>query len=154
MLLNMKPGAPRRLCGHSVNATVTYIGGGAALKADEMVMMRWFARDVGVAPIRKVEALHKTLLCKKFKETKDGGATDPKPASLSIVQELCRREVALSLLNQFSELAAWPGEAHPRLIQRGQHFCRHGRTLPQMRLSIITARRGVSSSMGILHAWR
>jgi hypothetical protein len=69
MLLNMKPGAPRRLCGHSVNAAVTNIGGGAALKADEMVMMRWFARDVGVAPIRKVEALHKALLCKKFKET-------------------------------------------------------------------------------------
>jgi hypothetical protein len=116
MLLNRKSGAPRRLCGHSVNPAVANIGGGAALKADEMVMMRWFARDVGVAPIRKVEALHKALLCKKFKETKDGGATDPKTAPLRIVQELCRGEVALSPSNQFGELAAWPGEAHPCLI--------------------------------------
>jgi hypothetical protein len=154
MLLNLESGAPRRLCSYSVNATVANIGGGAALKADEMVMMRWFARDVGVASIRKVEALHKALLCKKFKETKDGGATDPKPASLRIVQELCRREVALSLLNQFSELAAWPGEAHPCLIQRGQHFCRHGRTLSQMILSIISIRRGVALATGILHEWR
>jgi hypothetical protein len=148
MLLNMKSGAPRRLRGHSVNAAVANIGGGAALKADEMVMMCWFARDVGVAAIRKVEALHKTLFCKKFKETKDGGATDPKPASLSIVQELCRREVALSLPNEFGELAAWPGKAHPCLIQRGQHLCRHGRTLPQMRLSIITMSRGRTPAAG------
>jgi hypothetical protein len=154
MLLDLKSGASRRLCGHSVNATVAYIGGGAALKTDEMMMMCWFTRDVGVAAIRKIESLYKTLLRKKFKETKDGGATNPKTASLRIVQELCRREVALSLPNQFSELAAWPGKAHPCLIQRGQHLCRHGRTLSQMRLSIIRTMRGVAPEAGILHAWR
>jgi hypothetical protein len=116
MLLDLESGAPRRLCGHSVNAAVSNIGGGAALKADEMVMMRWFARDVGVASVRKVESLHKALLCKKFKETKDGGATDPEAASLRIVQELCRREVALAPPNEFGELAARPSKAHPCLI--------------------------------------
>jgi hypothetical protein len=154
MLLNLESGAPRRLCSYSVNATVTYIGGGAALKADEMVMMRWFARDVGVAAIRKVEPLHKALLGKKFKKTKDGGATDTKTTLLRIVQELRRREVALSLPNEFGELAAWSGKAHPCLIQCGQHFCRHGRTLTQMRLSIITSGRGVARAAGILRAWR
>jgi hypothetical protein len=154
MLLDLESRAPRRLCGHSVNAAVANIGGGAALKADEMVMMRWFARDVGVASIRKVEALHKALLCKKFKETKDGGATDSEAAPLRIVQELCRREVALSLPNEFGELAAWSGKAHPCLIQRGQHLSRHGWTLSQMILSIITSGRGVARAAGILRAWR
>jgi hypothetical protein len=116
MLLDLESGAPRRLCGHSVNATVTYVGGGAALKADEMVVVRRLAWDVGVAAIRKVESLHKALLCKKFKETKDGGAADPEAAPLGIVQELCRREVALSLPNEFCELAARPSKAHPCLI--------------------------------------
>ena len=116
MLLDLESGAPRRLCGHSVNAAVANIGGGAALKADEMVMVRRPAWDVGVASIRKVESLHKALLCEEFKETKDGGATDPEAAPLSIVQELCRREVALSLPNEFCELAALPGKAHPCLI--------------------------------------
>ena len=116
MLLNRKSGAPRRLCGHSVNTAVTNIGGGAALEADKVVMMCWFARDVGVATIRKIESLHKALLGKKFKETKDGGATDPKTAPLRIVQEFCRGEVALPPSNEFGELAAWPGEAHPCLI--------------------------------------
>jgi len=142
MLLDLESGAPRRLCGHSVNATVTYVGGGAALEADEMVVVRRLTWDVGVASIRKIESLHKALLCKKFKETKDGGATDTKTTSLGIVQELCRREVALALPNQFSELAARPGKAHPCLIQCTQHLCGHGRTLPQMRLGIITMSRG------------
>jgi hypothetical protein len=139
MLLNLKPGSPRRLCRHRVNAAVTDIGGGAAIKADQMVMVRRFARDVGVAAIRKVEPLHKTLLSKKFKETKDGGSTDSKTAPLCIVQQLRRREVALAPPNEFGELAAWPSKAHPCLIQRGQHFCRHAWTLTQMRLSIITS---------------
>lgn len=77
MLLDLESGAPRRDCRHGVNAAVANIGGCAALKADEMVMMRRLAWDVGVAAIRKVESLHKALLCKKFKETEDGGATDP-----------------------------------------------------------------------------
>ena len=67
VLLNLESGASRRFRRYRVNAAVTYICGGAALKADEMVMMRWFARDVGVAAIRKVESLHKALFCKKFK---------------------------------------------------------------------------------------
>jgi len=116
MLLDLESGAPRRLCRHSVNAAVANIGGGAALEADEMVVVRRLAWDVGVASIRKIESLHKALLCKEFKETKDGGATDPEAASLRIVQELCRREVALSLPNEFCELAARPGKAHPCLI--------------------------------------
>lgn len=122
MLLDLESGAPRRDCRYGVNAAVANIGGCAALKADEMVMMRRLAWDVGVAAIRKVESLHKALLCKKFKETKDGGATDPKTASLRIVQKLRRREVALALPNEFCELAARPGKAHPCLVQRGQHF--------------------------------
>ena len=154
MLLDLESGAPRRLCRHSVNAAVTNIGGRAALKADEMVMVRRFARDVGVAAIRKVEPLHKTLFSKKFKETKDGGATDSKTAPLCIVQKLRRREVALAPPNEFGELAAWPGKAHPCLIQRSQHFCRHGWTLPQMRLSIITTRRGLARAAGILPTWK
>jgi hypothetical protein len=116
MLLDLESRASRRLCRHSVNAAVANIGGGAALKADEMVVVRWLAWDVGVASIRKVESLHKALLCKKFKETKDGGATDTEAAPLRIVQELCRSEVALALPNKFCELAAWPGKAHPCLI--------------------------------------
>jgi hypothetical protein len=139
MLLNLKPGSPRRLRCYCVNATIVNFGGGAAIKADQMVMVRRFARDVGVAAIRKVEPLHKTLLSKKFKETKDGGSTDSKTAPLCIVQQLRRREVALAPPNEFGELAAWPSKAHPCLIQRGQHFCRHAWTLTQMRLSIITS---------------
>ena len=148
MLLDLESGAPRRLCGHSVNAAVTYVGGGAALKADEMVVVRRLTWDVGVASVRKVESLHKALLCKKFKETKDGGATDPEAASLRIVQELCCREVALAPPNEFGELAAWPGKAHPCLIQRGQHPCRHGWTIPQMILSIITMSLGHTPAVG------
>jgi hypothetical protein len=49
------------------------------------MMMCWFARDVGVATIGKIESLHKALLGKKFKETKDGGATDPKTALPRII---------------------------------------------------------------------
>ena len=116
MLLDLESGAPRRLCGHSVNTAVTNIGGAAALEADKVMMMCWFARDVGVATIGKIESLHKALLGKKFKETKDGGTTDPKTAPLRIIQELCRGEVALPPSNEFGELAAWPGEAHPCLI--------------------------------------
>ena len=116
MLLDLESGAPRRLCGHSVNPAVTNIGGAAALEADKVMMMCWFARDVGVATIGKIESLHKALLGKKFKETEHGGATDPESAPLRIIKELCRGEVALSPSNEFGELAAWPGEAHPCLI--------------------------------------
>jgi hypothetical protein len=94
-----------------------------------MVMMRWFARDVGVAAIRKVESLHKALFCKKFKEAEDGGATDSEAASFSIIQELRRREVALAPPDQLGELAARSSKAHPRLIQRVQHLRGHKSTL-------------------------
>jgi hypothetical protein len=129
VLLNLESGASRRLRRYRVNAAVTYICGGAALKADEMVMMRWFARDVGVAAIGKVESLHKALFCKKFKEAEDGGATDPEAASFSIIQELRRREVTLAPLDQLGELAARSSEAYPRLIQRVQHLRGHKSTL-------------------------
>ena len=71
-----------------------------------MMMMCRFARDVGVTAIRKIESLYQTLLGKKFKETKDSGATDTETTTFRIVQELGRGEVALAPLNEFGELAA------------------------------------------------
>jgi hypothetical protein len=63
MLLNRKSGTPGCLRRYSVNAAVANVSRRAARKADEMVMVRWFARDVRMAAVRKIKSLHKALLC-------------------------------------------------------------------------------------------
>jgi hypothetical protein len=54
------------------------------------------ARNIGVSAIGEVDALNKVLVCKQFKESKNGGAADAKVSLLCIGEKIRSCEVPVA----------------------------------------------------------
>jgi hypothetical protein len=116
MRLNFKARAPGGLGGDGVNAAVIDLGDCATQDADEVVVVRRLARDVGVSAVGEVNSLHEILVGEEFEETEDGGAPDTEAALFSVGEEVSGGEVPLPTRDQGGELTARPGETDPRLV--------------------------------------
>ena len=116
MRLNFEARAPGRLGGDGVNAAVIDLGDCATRDADEMMVVRRLARDVGVSAVWEINPLDEILVGEEFEETEDGGAPDAEAALLSVGEEVGGGEVSLPTRDQGGELTARPGEADPRLV--------------------------------------
>jgi hypothetical protein len=134
--LNLEARASGRLSGDGVNATVVDLRDCTARDTDQVMVMRWLARDVGVSTVGEVNSFDEVLLGEKFEETEDGGASNTEAALLGVGEEVGGGEVPLPTCDQGGELAAWPGKAYPRLVKRLEQLSCHGGILPELRLSL------------------
>ena len=126
----------------------------AALVADEVVVMRGLAGDIGMPTIGEVDALDEPSVGEQLEEAEDGGPPDAEAVRLGVGEEVCGGEVPATAADQGRQVASRPGQADPRLVERLEHLPCHGESLPQMRLSIIWPERGVGGAVGILVRWR
>jgi hypothetical protein len=154
MRLNFEARAPGRLGGDGVDAAVIDLGDCATRDADEVVVVRWLARDVGVSAVWEINPLDEVLVGEEFEETEDGGAPDTKAALLGVGKEVGGGEVPFSPCDQGGELTARPGKADPRLVKRFKQLSCHGGSLPELRLGLNTRRqllfRGCWASAGMI----
>jgi len=116
MRLNFKARAPGGLGGDGVNAAVIDLGDCATQDADEVVVVRRLARDVGVSAVGEVNSLHEILVGEEFEETEDGGASDAEAALLGVGEQIGGGEVPRSARDQGGEFTARPGKTDPRLV--------------------------------------
>ena len=136
MGLNLEAGASCRFGGDGVNAAVINFGDCATCDTDEVMVMGWLARDVGVSAVGEVNSLNEVLVGEKFEETEDGGAPDAKAAPLGVGEEVGGGEVPLPTRDQGGEFATRPGKANPRLVKRLEQLSCHGGILAELRLSL------------------
>jgi hypothetical protein len=66
MGLNLEARALGGFGGDGVNAAVVYLGDRTTRDADQVVVMGWFARDIGMSTVWQVNSLHKVLVSKEF----------------------------------------------------------------------------------------
>jgi hypothetical protein len=66
MGLNLEARASGGFGGDGVNAAVVYLGDRTTRDADQVVVMGWFARDIGMSTVWQVNSLHKVLVSKEF----------------------------------------------------------------------------------------
>jgi len=108
--------ATRGLGRHGVDAAIIDLGDCPAGHADQVVVMGWLTRHVGVPAIWQVNALNESLLGEQVEEAEDGGAANAKATLTRIGDEVGRREVAVALGNERRNLTARTGKADPRLV--------------------------------------
>lgn len=152
MLFDRESGAARRLARHRLDAAVANIGRGAALQADEVVVVRWFTGNVGVAAVREIDALDKALLAEEFEQAEDGCASDPEAPTPNILHEVCGGEVAFASCDERGEPPARAGEPNPRSVECVEHLFCHGATITHMRQSLNTVRGGATRPLAIVGA--
>jgi len=128
--LNLEAGASSRLGGYGTNATVINLGDSAARDADQVMVMGWLARHVGVSAVGEVNSLDEVLVGEKFEETEDSSAPNTEAALLGIGEEVGGGEVPLTPRDQGGEFTARPGKANPRLVKRLEQLSCHGSRLP------------------------
>jgi hypothetical protein len=134
--LNLEARASGRLSGDGVNAAVIDLRDCTARDADQVMVMRGLARDVGVSTVGEVNSFDEVLIGEEFEKTEDGGAPNTKAALLGVGEEVGGGEVPLSTRDQGGKLTAWPGKAYPRLVKRLEQLSCHGGILPKLRLSL------------------
>ena len=108
--------ATRGLRRHGVDAAILYLCDCPTRHADQMVVMGWLARHVGMPAIWQVNALNESLLGEQVEEAEDGGAANAKATLTRIGDEVGRREVTVALGNERRNLTARTGKADPRLV--------------------------------------
>ena len=113
---NREATATRGFGRHGINAAILYLCDCPTRHADQVVVMGWLTRHVGVPAIWQVNALNESLLGEQVEEAEDGGATNAKATLTRIGDEVGRREVAVALGNERRNLTARTGKADPRLV--------------------------------------
>lgn len=109
-----------------------------ATRADDVVVMRRFTTDVGVLPVRQVEALDRTELLENLEGAEDRCPPHTEAAAPSSRDELSGGEVALLIGNQHGQRSSWLGQPVAGTVKRVNDRRRvsHPRTVPQMRSSL------------------
>jgi hypothetical protein len=134
--LNLEARASGRLSSDGVNAAVIDLRDCTARDADQVMVMRGLARDVGVSTVGEVNSFDEVLVGEEFEEAEDGGAPNTKAALLGVGEEVGGGEVPLPPRDQGGELTARSGKAYPRLIKRLEQLSCHRGILPELRLSL------------------
>jgi hypothetical protein len=134
--LNLEARASGRLSGDGVNAAVIDLRDCTARDTDQVMVMRWLARDVGVSTVGQVNSFDEVLLGEEFEKTEDGGAPNTEAALLGVGEEVGGGEVTLAPCDEGGKLTAWPGKAYPRLVKRLEQLSCHGGILSELRLSL------------------
>jgi hypothetical protein len=134
--LNLEARASGRLSGDGVNAAVIDLRDCTARDTDQVMVMRWLARDVGVSTVGEVNSFDEVLVGEEFEKTEDGGAPNTEAALLGVGEEVGGGEVTLAPCDEGGKLTAWPGKAYPRLVKRLEQLSCHGGILSELRLSL------------------
>jgi hypothetical protein len=108
--------ATRGLRRHGVDAAILYLCDCPTRHADQMVVMGWLARHVGMPAIWQVNALNESLLGEQVEEAEDRGPANAEASLTRIGDEVGRREVPVALGNERRNLTARTGKADPRLV--------------------------------------
>ena len=108
----------------------------ATVAADEVMVVRLLAWNVGMAPVGEIHALDESLGNEQIEEAKDRGAPHVDATSPRIGHEVGGGEMALALGDQTRYGTPRSGEADPGPIDRPQERWLHGEILSQVRLSL------------------
>ena len=84
-----------------------------------MVVAGRLAGHVGVLAGRQVQALQDAQLREQVQRPEDRGPADAQAARPGVIDEVRRGEVALAGHDQLRHGTAWPGQAVPGAVQRG-----------------------------------
>ena len=120
MRVDRESGASRRFGRHRINAAIVDLGNHAARGANEVMVVRGFARNVCMAPVGEVHALDESLGNEQIEEAKDRGAPHVDATSPRIGHEVGGGEMALALGDQTRYGTPRSGEADPGPIDRPQ----------------------------------
>jgi len=136
MRVDRESGASRRFGRHRIDAAIVDLGNHAARGANEVMVVRGFARNVCMAPVGEVHALDESLGNEQLEEAKDRGAPYVDATSPRIGHEVGGGEMALALGDQTRYGTPRSGEGDPGPIDRPQERWLHGEILSQVRLSL------------------
>jgi ATP sulfurylase len=120
MRVDLESGASRRLGRYRVDAAIVDLSDHATRRANKVMVVRRFARNVGVAPVGEVYALNKSLGNEQIKKAKDRGTPHLDATSPRINYEIGGGEVTIALGDQSRYRTAWPGESDSRLVDGAQ----------------------------------
>ena len=134
--MNLEARASGRLSGDGVNAAVIDLRDCTARDADQVMVMGWLARNIGVSAVGEVNSFDEVLVSEEFEETEDGGAPNAEAALLGVGEEVGGSEVPLAPRDQGGEFTARPGKAYPRLVKRFEQLSCHSGILAELRLSL------------------
>jgi hypothetical protein len=155
MRLDFKARASGGFRSDGVDAAVIDLGDCTARDADQVMVVGWFARDVGMSAVGKVNPFNQVLVGEEFKETEDSGAPNAEAALIGICNEVGSGEVPLPARNEGGELPARPGKANPRLVKCLEQLSSHGGILPELRLGLNrrwgAPNRAHGASTGMIH---
>jgi hypothetical protein len=98
-------------------ACVIDVPAGAAIRADDMVVVHGLAGDVGVFTRRQVEALYRPQVGQDVKRAEDRGAADPKAPLAGIRDEVGRGEVPVASRDQVGDRTASLGQPVSGVIE-------------------------------------
>jgi hypothetical protein len=104
------------LCGHGIDAAILHLSDRPTRHADQVVMMCWLARHIGVPAIGQVDALYESLLGEEVEEAEDRGAANAEATLGRVSDEISCCEVAASPTDEGRNLTAWSGKTDPRLV--------------------------------------
>jgi len=102
------------------------------------MVMRGFARDVGVSTVGEVNSLNEVLVGENLEEAEDGGPPNAEAVLLGIGEEIGGGEVPLASCDECGKLTPRSSEADPRLVKRLEQLSCHRGILPLLRLSLNT----------------
>ena len=148
MRLDVESGTSCSLSCHGIDPAVVDLRDRTAGGADKVMVMRGLAGDIGMPTVGEVDALDEPAVGEQFEEAEDGGPPDAELVRLGVGEKICGGEVPAATADQGRQVAARPGQADPRLVERLEHLPCHGGSLPQMRLSLISTRRRDGRSSG------
>src|SRR5437870_1777956 len=100
MRVDLVAGAPPDLPQRHVQVALVDANRAAAARADEMVVMRRLAADVGVLPAGQVDPLDQVEAGQQLQRAEDGRPTEPGALTPRRAQEILGGEVALPLSDQ------------------------------------------------------
>ena len=111
MLVDPVAGPPSDLAHDRTETGVVDIPTPAAVGADDMMVMDGVAGDVRVVAAGQVDALDRPKLRQDVEGSEDRGASDAPALARRVVDEVCRREVALPTGDQVDDRTPGGGRA-------------------------------------------